>query len=137
KNGEPHKSKVDRVLKRLLANKLVKRVRGKQWRLTPQGEELLEDEQKEKRAEDRSGAPGGKKAKPFHALRGMKQRPTLPCAYCGTTGEVYKIADGRLPLGQRHHADLHRGCAEACFTRPPNPATASKSSLHCVRDSAR
>jgi DNA-binding MarR family transcriptional regulator len=120
-DDEPHKSKVDRVLKRLQADKLVKRVRGKHWQVTDAGKELLEEEEEEERAEDRSGAPGGKKVKPFHALRGMKQRPTVPCAYCGTTGEVYKIADGRVPLGQRHHADLHAGCAEAYFTGKPSP----------------
>jgi DNA-binding MarR family transcriptional regulator len=123
-NGEPHKSKVDRVLKRLQADKLVKRVRGKHWRLTPEAEKMLEEEEEEQQAEDRSGARGGMKAQPFHALRGMKQRPTVPCAYCGTTGEVYKFADGRLPKGQRHHADLHAGCAEPYFTgkRKPKPA---------------
>src|SRR5262249_4621052 len=78
KNGEPHKSKVDRVLKRLAANKLVTRVRGKHWQLTPKGKELVEGEQKEKRAEERGSATDSKK--PPFALRSKKQGPTVPCA---------------------------------------------------------
>src|SRR5262249_15615805 len=131
-SGEPHKSKVDRVLKRLQADKLAKRVRGNKYRLTPEGQKEADDDDEgydevEKRVEDRGGATG---KKPFHALRGMKQRPTVPCAYCGETsdidtwGHVYRFADGRQPKGKRHHADLHEGCAEAYFTGQPKPAAA-------------
>jgi hypothetical protein len=124
-NGEPYKSKVQRVLGRLKSAKpaLVKQERNRRWALTEEGRKAAgvddeEDDETERTVEDRSGAPG---KKPFHALRGMKQRPTVPCAYCGTTGEVYKIADGRQPKGQRRHADLHAGCAEAFFTGQPKP----------------
>jgi len=117
--GEPHKSKVERVLTRLRIAKLIKKVRGRRWRLTDEGRKLL-NEHDDETVEDRSGAIGSKKA--FHALRGMKQRPTVPCTYCGQTGDVYKFADGRLPKGQRHHADLHEGCAEPFFTGQPKPA---------------
>jgi AAA domain len=115
--GEPHKSKVDRVLNRLRVAKLAKKVRGRRWRLTDEGRKLVE--QDDETVEDRSGAVGSKKA--FHALRGMKQRNTVPCTYCGLTGDVYKFADGRLPKGQRHHADLHEGCAEDFFNGKPKP----------------
>jgi len=121
--GEPYKSKVQRVIARLLAEKLAKRVRGRRYRLTDEGRKALsmdDDDETEQKVEDRSGAVGSKKA--FHALRGMKQRPTVPCAYCGQTGDVYKFADGRLPKGQRHHADLHQGCTEAFFTGKPKPS---------------
>jgi hypothetical protein len=121
-NGEPHKSKVDRVLRRLLDTKLAKRVRGRRYRLTPDGKNFLEQEERDddEVVEDRSGAVGSKK--PFHPLRGMKQRPTVPCAYCSQTGDVYKFADGRLPKGERHHADLHADCAEPYFTGQQKPA---------------
>jgi hypothetical protein len=114
--GEPHKSKLDRVLNRLRVAKLIKKVRGRHWRLTDEGRKLIDDDEA---IEDRSGAVGSKK--PFHALRGMKQRPTVPCAYCGRTGDVYKFADGRIPKGQRHLSDLHEDCAEAYFTGRPKP----------------
>jgi hypothetical protein len=122
--GEPYKSKVDRVMRRLQADRLVKVVRGRRYRLTDEGRKAAgvaaEDDETEQKVEDRSGAVGSKKA--FHALRGMKQRPTVPCAYCGATGDVYKFADGRLPKGQRHHADLHAICTEAFFTGKSKPA---------------
>jgi hypothetical protein len=106
-NGEPYKSKVQRVIARLQADKLVKVIRGRRYRLTDEGRKAAgEDDKTETTIEDRAGAVGSKKA--FHALRGMKQRPTVPCAFCGQTGDVYKFADGRQPKGQRHHADLRR-----------------------------
>jgi DNA-binding PadR family transcriptional regulator len=124
-NGEPHKSKIDRILRRLQTDGLVKRVRGRKYRLTDKGRQELgaaDDDEITKTVEDRSGAVGSKK--PFHALRGMKQRETVPCAYCGRTGDVYKFADGRLPKGQRHHADLHAEHAEPFFTGQPTPEPA-------------
>jgi hypothetical protein len=128
-NGDPHKSKVDRVLARLKAAKpaLIRQERNRRWRLTEEGRKAggLDDDEAETTVEERSGAVGSKKA--FHALQGMKQRPTVPCAFCGQMGDVYKFADGRLPKGQRHHADLHEGCAEAFFTGKPKPAAAEES----------
>jgi hypothetical protein len=119
-NGEPYKSKVDRVITRLLATKLVKRVRGNKYRLTDEGKKLLtQDEDDDETVEDRGGAAGSKKA--FHALRGMKQRQTVSCAFCGQTGDVYQFADGRQPKGKRHHSALHEGCAEDYFTGRPKP----------------
>jgi hypothetical protein len=124
-NGEPHKSKTHRVLERLVKDKLVRKVRGRRYRLTEDGRKAIEgdddDDEAEITAEERGGAPGGKKAKPFYALKGMKQRDTVPCVYCGRTGDVFKFADGRQPKGQRHHAELHEGCAEAYFTGQPKP----------------
>jgi DNA-binding MarR family transcriptional regulator len=122
-NGEPHKSKTDRVLTRLVADKLIKKVRGRRYRSTPEGKKALkalkgDDDETEQRIEDRSGALS---KKPFHPLRGMKQRDTVPCAYCGKIGHVYGFADGRLPSGQRHHAHLHAECAEPYFTGKPKP----------------
>jgi len=116
-SGDPHKSKVDRIIRRLQNQKpaLVKMVRGRRYQLTDEGKKLLkQDEDDDEVINDRSGAAGSKKA--FHALRGMKQRPTVPCAYCGQTGDVYQFADARLPKGQRHHSALHEGCAEPFFT---------------------
>jgi hypothetical protein len=118
-DGTPYKSKVQRVIARLKVDQLVMRVRGRKYRLTEKGRKELgadDDDEITKTVEDRSGAVSNK---PFHALRGMKQRDTVPCVYCGKTGDVYKFADGRLPKGQRHHADLHEGCAEDFFTGKP------------------
>src|SRR5262249_33636599 len=79
-NGEPHKSKVDRVMTRLLATKLVKRVRGRHYKLTEEGKNILnQTNDKDEVIENRSGATSS--SKPFHALWGAKQRPTIPCAY--------------------------------------------------------
>jgi DNA-binding PadR family transcriptional regulator len=123
-NGEPHKSKVDRVMRRLKDDQLIKRVRGRKYQLTDKGrkEAGLDDDDDndeiEKTIEDRSGAVS---EKPFHALRGMKQRNTVPCAFCGQTGDVYKFADGRVPKGKRHYADLHLEHAEPFFTGQPKP----------------
>jgi hypothetical protein len=121
-DGKPYKSKVKRTLDRLLSQKLVEKQRGHHWRLTDKGKKQVEDDddETERTVEDRAGAVGSKKT--FHALRGMKQGPTVPCIFCGQTGEVYKFADGRLPKGQRHHTDLHAGCAEPFFTGKPKPA---------------
>jgi DNA-binding PadR family transcriptional regulator len=121
-NGEPHKSKTDRILRRLQTDGLVKRVRGRKYRLTDKGRQELgddDDDEITKTVEDRSGAAGSKK--PFHALRGMKQRATVPCAFCGKTGDVYRFADGRQPKGQRHYADLHPEHAEPYFTGQSKP----------------
>ena len=49
----------------------------------------------------------------------MKQPETVPCAYCGQTGDVYQFADGRLPKDRRQYSALHAGCAEAFFTGLP------------------
>jgi len=120
-NGEPYKSKAQRVLDRLEKAKLVKKVRGRHWCLTPEGKKALkgdDDDETEQRIDDRSGAHS---KKPFHALRGMKQGDTVPCAYCGKAGDVYKFADGRLPKGKRHHAALHADCAEPFFAGKPKP----------------
>jgi uncharacterized protein YjhX (UPF0386 family) len=124
-NGEPHKSKTYRVLDRLVKDRLVRKVRGRRYRLTEEGRKAIDgdddDDEAEIIAEERGGAPGGKKAKPFLALKGMKQRDTVPCVYCGRTGDVFKFADGRQPKGQRRHAELHEGCAEAYFTGKSKP----------------
>jgi DNA-binding PadR family transcriptional regulator len=133
-DGKPYRSRVDRVLKRLLQDKLIRRVRGKRYRLTDEGKKLVEEEEEEERAEDRVGAPGGKKAKAFYALKGMKQRPTVPCAFCGKTGDVYKIGDGRLPKGKRRLADLHDGCAEPYFIGKPKPESAATAAGKVQKD---
>jgi AAA domain len=126
-NGEPHKSKTYRVLERLEDAKLIKKVRGRHWHVTKEGNEALEDNGNvDETVADRSGAVSSKK--PFHALRGMKLRPTIPCAYCGKTGDIYQFADGRLPKGQRHHSALHEGCAEPFFTGKPSPKVSTASS---------
>jgi len=118
-SGDPHKSKVDRVIRRLQHDRLVKPVRGRHWQLTDEGKKLLKQDDEEDEVADRGGAVGSKKS--FLALRGMKQRPTVPCAYCGQTGDVYQFADARLPKGKRHHSALHEGCAEPFFTGRPKP----------------
>jgi len=129
-NGEPYKSKVQRVIDRLLKDKLVRRVRGRRYRLTDEGRKVgddADDDEMERTVEDRSGAVS---KKPFHALRGAKHRPTVPCAFCGKTGDVYGFADGRQPKGKRHHAALHADCAEPFFTGKPKPEKGAESSLH-------
>jgi hypothetical protein len=111
------------VIARLKADQLVMRVRGRKYRLTDKGRNELgadDDDEITKTVEDRCGAVGSKK--PFHALRGMKQGATVPCAFCGKTGDVYRFADGRQPKGQRHYADLHPEHAEPFFTGQPKPA---------------
>jgi hypothetical protein len=74
-------------------------------------EKLNSRSQKEDEEPDRSGA--------VYALQGMKQPETVPCAYCGQTGDVYQFADGRLPKDRRQYSALHAGCAEAFFTGLP------------------
>src|SRR5262249_20980920 len=119
-NGDPAKSRVQRTLGRLYQAKLIRSDRG-YWTLTPTGKDALnaENDERENTIDDRGGASNSKK--PFHALRGAKQRDTVPCVFCGDTGDVYKFADGRQPKGQRHHADLHEGCAKEFFTGQPKP----------------
>jgi len=128
-NGKPHKSKTFRVLDRLVKEKLVKKVRGRRYRLTEEGRKIIntddEDDEIETTIEDRGGVVS---KKPFHALKGMKQGPTVPCAYCSRTGDVFGFADGRQPKGQRHYAHLHEGCAKDLFTGKPKPANGGSGS---------
>jgi hypothetical protein len=115
-NGEPYKSKVQRVLRRLIDARLVKRVRGGKYKLTKEGIEetgLGADDDSETVVDDRGGAIS---KEPFRAAQGAKQRDTVPCMLCGLLGEVYRCADARLPKGKRHYADLHPDCAEGYFT---------------------
>jgi hypothetical protein len=120
--GEPHKSKVKRTIDRLVAAKLAKAGRGG-WVLTEEGhkaaKKILDDE--EEILEDRGGATGSNKEQPFYALRGEKSRPTVPCAHCGQTGDVYKFVDGRVPKDKRRYMDLHEYCAEPYYTGKPRP----------------
>src|SRR5262249_47295470 len=83
-SGEPHKSKVKRTADRLVAAKLVKPGRSGYWALTDEGRKAAKkfEEEDDETVKDRGGATGRKKAQPFHALRGMKQRPTVPCVHC-------------------------------------------------------
>jgi hypothetical protein len=129
-NNDPHKTKVERVIARLVGDRLVRRTRGKHYRLTDEAKKLLEEEEKERveeRAEDRGGAGtsrtkgGDKKTKPFSAIVSEKARSGVPCAHCGKTGNVYKIADGRIKKNQRHREALHEDCAEDFFTGKPSP----------------
>jgi len=117
-NGELYKSKVQRIIQRLQTDRLVKRVRSNKYRLTDEGRKIDTDDEDDT-IENRSGAVGSEK--PFHPLRGMKLRPTVPCAFCSQTGDVYQFADGRRPKGQRRHSALHEGCAEPFFTGKQKP----------------
>ena len=160
-DGGPYKNKVQRVLDRLLREKLVKKVRGRRWRLTDEGRKAAgvgKEDEDEQRSQDRGGAgprkrkskiihcacgavnnstatnctncgaPLGDNDKPFFALVGEKARPGVPCAHCGITGEVYKIAARRLKKGQRHREALHKCCAEAFFTGQPKPGLSDQES---------
>ena len=106
------------------ADKLVRRVRGRRYRLTDEGRKAAgvddDDSEIERTVEDRGGAASKKE---FYGLRGMKQRATVPCAFCGQTGDVYKWADGRQPKEQRHYADLHEDCVKSYFAGNPKPKT--------------
>jgi hypothetical protein len=55
----------------------------------------------------------------------MKQRETVPCAYCGRTGEVYKFADGRLPKGSATTPTCTPSTPSRSLpaSRSPNPLT--------------
>jgi hypothetical protein len=123
-NGEPAKSRLQRALKRLQTDKLVKPDRGF-WMLNQAGENAVEslnaeNDQREETIDDRAGAHS---RKPFAAKIGVKLAPTVPCAQCGETGDVYRIADARVPKGQRHAESLHKDCAKAFFTGAPTAQT--------------
>ena len=97
-NGEPAKSKVERVLKRLKAEKLVKYSRGR-WVLTPDG----------KKARGKgSNVDAGSDA--FRLSKGKRVRGT-ECVHCGNAyGEVFKIRNGRVKKGKGRSA-CTRPCA--------------------------
>ena len=101
-NGEPAKSKVERVLKRLKAEKLVKYSRGR-WVLTPDG----------KKARGKgSNVDAGSDA--FQPVKGKRVQGT-ECVHCGNAyGEVFKIRNGRVKKGRGEA--LHEACAEAWFS---------------------
>jgi hypothetical protein len=117
-NGDPAKSRLQRTLRRLQQSKLIKPDRD-YWTLTEAGEDALnaENDERENTIDDRSGAHS---SKPFAAKVGGKVAPTVPCAQCGETGDVYRIADERVSKGQRHAEALHKGCAEDFFTGKPS-----------------
>jgi hypothetical protein len=101
-NGEPAKSKVERVLKRLKVAKLVNQLRGR-WVLTAEG----------KKAASKSSNPHNGSAA-FQPIKG-KRVQGVECAHCGKAyGEVFKIRNGRVKKGKGE--TLHEACAEAWFT---------------------
>jgi AAA domain len=127
-NGEPAKSRLQRTLRRLQQARLIKPDRD-YWTLSKDGQDAV-DKISEANAETIDDRGGANSKKPFHALRGMKQRESIPCVFCGQTGDVYKFADGRLPKGERHHADLHEGCAKDFFTGKPSPKSKPEAHLN-------
>ena len=101
-NGEPAKSKVERVLKRLKAEKLVKYSRGR-WVL---------DARWEKKLRKGSNVDAGSDA--FQPVKGKRVQGT-ECVHCGNAyGEVFKIRNGRVKKGRGEA--LHEACAEAWFS---------------------
>jgi hypothetical protein len=100
--GEPAKSKVERVLKRLKTEKLVKSSRGR-WVLTSDG----------KKARGKgSNADASRDA--FQPIKG-KRVQGVGCVHCGKAyGAVFKIRNGRVKKGKGEA--LHEACAEAWFS---------------------
>jgi hypothetical protein len=134
-SGEPHKSKLKRTADRLATAKLIKPGRGDgRWVLTEEGRKAAKklEEDDDDIVEERGGATGSKKA--FYALRGQKQRPTVPCVYCGRIGDVWKFVDGRVPKDRRRYTDLHEGCAEPYFTGKPRPGNGSQRPANASAD---
>ena len=125
-DGEPYKSKVKRTADRLVTARLIKPGRSNgRWVLTKEGREAAQKLKKDDDiVEERGGASGS--TKPFYALRGNKQRATVPCMYCGLIGDVWKYVDGRVSKERRHYADLHEGCTEDYFTGKPRPGNGSQ-----------
>jgi hypothetical protein len=103
KSGEPAKSKVERVLGRLRADKLVKPVRGR-WVLTEEGKKTAKSD----KPTSKPDTPAG-----FRAIKG-RQLNGVECVHCGKAyGAVFKIRDSRVKSGKAEA--LHEGCAEARF----------------------
>lgn len=101
-NGEPAKSKVERVLKRLKAEKLVKYSRGR-WVLTPDGKKACG-----------KGSNADASCDAFQPVKG-KRVQGAECVHCGKAyGEVFKIRNGRVKKGKGEA--LHEACAEAWFS---------------------
>jgi hypothetical protein len=100
-SGEPAKSKVERVLARLKAARLVKDKRG---RFVPT------EEGKEVAAKESQDAPkGSAKFQPIID----KHLDGVECVHCGREHDVFKIRDGRGKNGKAEA--LHKACAEAWF----------------------
>ncbi len=100
--GEPAKSKVERVLKRLKTDKLVKLLRGR-WVLTSEGTKVRTKSPKA----DNSRAN-------FKPVKG-KRVQGVQCVHCAKAyGEVFNIRNGRVKKGKGE--PLHEGCAEAWFS---------------------
>jgi hypothetical protein len=87
-DGGPYKNKVQRVLDRLLRDKLVKKVRGRRWRLTDEGRKAAgvdNEDEDEQRSEDRGGAgPRKRKSKVVQCTCGAINNLTAAnCTNCG------------------------------------------------------
>jgi P4 family phage/plasmid primase-like protien len=108
-----------RLGERLEDEKGFERIRGTGGVRTYKGLRCLRENAKKLREQAKAGS------RPFYPLRGMKQGPAVPCAHCGNTGNVYKIADGRLE-GKGHAETLHEHCAEPFFTGKPPPISARR-----------
>jgi AAA domain len=101
-NGEPAKSKVERVLKRLKAAKLVNHFRGR-WELTSAG----------KKIRSKSSKTDNSRRADFKPIKG-KRLQGVECVHCGKAyGEVFRIRNGRVKKGKSD--SLHEECAEAWF----------------------
>jgi hypothetical protein len=115
KTGQPQKSKVQRRLADLKADKLVKQARGR-WVLTDEGRKTAEkssEAAREELVEVRGGAPGKSE---FFPARGIRLGSTIPCIQCHVAdGNVFKVKDGRLAKGRGHAEALHVACAKAWF----------------------
>src|SRR5262249_33907131 len=114
-NGEPAKSRLQRTLRRLQqSSPQLIRQNPKYWALSEEGRKAAEKlrDDPDETIEDRGGANSGKA---FTPRVGKPCGPTVPCAHCGFSGNVFKIGDGRLPKGKAHAEALHHSCAEDFF----------------------
>jgi hypothetical protein len=115
KDGEPYKSKAQRVIDRMARQrpKLVKKDRQR-WVLTPEGEAAVRKGGTiTERIEDRGGSTS-RRTKPFRTVKGKAVAAGVPCIHCHKAeGDVFKIADGRVLKGKAEA--LHEACAKAWF----------------------
>jgi hypothetical protein len=111
--GEPAKSKVERVLGRLKADRLVRLLRG-EYVLTDEGKKAVKaakgNEKGDENGDERDDKPADTA---FRSIIGQRVHG-IECVHCCKEyGQVFRIRDGRVKNGRAEVLHLH--CAEAWF----------------------
>jgi hypothetical protein len=128
-NGEPYKSQVQRMLKRMIAEKLIAK-EGRRHRLTTAGWRAIGRKPTRQRANGPDQSPqaqradranGPEPAAPPHAVYEPQPADTV-CAHCGEAessakGPVFRVKPG----GGRKSEVLHHGDCETAWFGPRDP----------------